>query len=61
MQALDYWKQFADSGKVEDYLSYVSNDKLRGGDGGCLAGEELYAGINMRNGDDIETGAYRGV
>lgn len=61
MQALDYWKQFADSGKVEDYLSYVSNDRLRGGDGGCPAGEELYAGTNMCNRNDIEAGAYRGI
>ena len=27
MQGLNYWKQFESSGKVEDYLSFVSHER----------------------------------
>ena len=62
MQTLNYWEQFAHTGRVEDYLSYVSNSQERqetsaGGDKGV----NPYAGIHMCNRNDIETDAYRGI
>ena len=58
MQTLNYWKQFINTGRVEDDLSYVNNDELRDRDELKQSGENPYAGINMRNRNDIETGAY---
>lgn len=69
MQTLNYWKQFEHTGKVEDYLSYVSEHTevrpLAGadaaGDRQEKAGANPYAGIHMCDRDDIETDAYRGI
>ena len=27
MQTLNYWKQFLNTGRIEDYLSYVNKDR----------------------------------
>ncbi len=72
METLNYWKQFEHTGRVEDYLSYVSgaNDlkQISPEDGGVAqkdmqeqAGVNPYAGIHMGNRDDIKTDAYRGI
>lgn len=29
MQTLNYWKQFENTGKIEDYLTYIANDSQR--------------------------------
>lgn len=58
MQSLNYWKQFINTGRVEDYLSYKNNDKLHDGNGIIQSGENPYAGVHMRDRNDIETSAY---
>ncbi len=40
-----YWKKFEHSGKIEDYLSLVSDTRIREGD---------YAGTYICDGDHIE-------
>ncbi len=73
MQNLNYWKQFENTGKIEDYLNYrccfsdgegqqrnpVTEDTVIK-DGGKV-GENSYAGIHMCNRNDIEANAYRGI
>jgi len=71
MQTINYWKQFEHTGKVEDYLSYVSGkedtfsqtvkeDKdPKGQQQGT--GVNPYAGIHICDGNGIETDAYRGI
>ena len=69
MQTLNYWKQFEHTGRVEDYLSYVSDSaNIRYTEGTCdvgdtqeKAGVNPYAGIHMCDRNDIETDAYRGI
>ena len=62
MQTLNYWEQFARTGRVEDYLSYVQNvrEEQRTEPGG-ETGVNPYAGIHMCDRNDIEAGAYRGI
>ena len=56
-----YWKQFESSGKVEDYLSFVSHTRDIGdGEGGQVVQDE-HAGTYLRDGNDIETDTHRGV
>ena len=64
MQILNYWTQFEHTGKVEDYLSYVSAAGLESmtgssgrkdtDEGKRQAGANPYAGIHMCNRNDIE-------
>ena len=69
MQTLNYWKQFEHTGRVEDYLSYVSEHantrQMAGaydaGDSQEKAGVNPYAGIHMCDRNDIEADAYRGI
>ena len=69
MQTLNYWKQFEHTGRVEDYLSYVSDNEVvrriagacEAGDGQEKAGVNPYAGIHMCDRNDIEADAYRGI
>lgn len=70
MQILNYWAQFEHTGKVEDYLSYVSmqdtdsagREKAEDGDTEKdQAGANPYAGIHMGNGNDFKTDACRGI
>ena len=62
MQTLNYWEQFAHTGRIEDYLSYVRNvqEEQQVKTGG-ETGVSPYAGIHMCNRNDIETDAYRGI
>lgn len=57
MQTLNYWKQFENTGKIEDYLSYKTNDSQRSIEvAGCKSDyEEHYAGIRTGNRDYHET------
>ncbi len=60
MQTLNYWEQFAHTGRVEDYLSYVRNAQERQKtDADGDKGVNPYAGIHMCDRNDIETDAYR--
>lgn len=59
---LNYWQQFINSGKIEDYLSYVDQDFITRDDKGQQksdAGVHPYAGIRMCDRNDIEADAYR--
>lgn len=68
MQNLNYWMQFENTGRVEDYLAYCSLS-AGGADGEKVernaalrtqqTGVDSYAGIPMGNGNRIETDAYR--
>lgn len=60
MQTLNYWKQFINTGRVEDYLSYINNDK-NDNEQVKQSGENPYAGVHMCNRNDTETGAYWGI
>lgn len=61
MQSLNYWTKFANTGRVEDYLSYVNNDKSPVRETAEQSGENPYAGIHMCDRNHIETGTYRGI
>lgn len=68
MESLNYWKQFEHTGRVEDYLSYVSGMSVAEGtaamekrDETGKAGANSYAGIHMGYRNDIKTDAYRGI
>lgn len=65
MQNLNYWKQFENTGKVEDYLSYCSSCVQReetytsGTDVQKQAGGNPYGGIPMGNRNGIKADACR--
>lgn len=64
MKALNYWQQFTNTGKIEDYLSYIDFQETAQDDMGRQqedSGAHPYAGIHMCNRNDFETGAYRGI
>ncbi len=62
MKELNYWQQFLNTGRIEDYLKFretaaeesVSREH-------AVMGENPYAGIREVNRDDFEDGAYRGI
>lgn len=69
MHSINYWKQFENTGKIEDYLNYKSYRK----EPGYFVGEQKseryveesgvnpYAGIRMCDRNDIEAGTHRGI
>ena len=62
IKAMDSWNQFFKSGKVEDYLQYVSqhSSSLKQDTGmSNWGGENSHAGFDTGNRYDIETDAYR--
>lgn len=64
MKSSNYWQQFASTGKIEDYLNYALHkpkDREMSGESKEDTGIDQYAGIHMRNRNDIESGAYRGI
>lgn len=58
----DSWNQFCTSGRIEDYLSYVScrseNDCFKNSKSDCV-GDSPHAGVYSGNRNYIETDAYR--
>lgn len=62
MKESNYWQQFLNTGRVEDYLRFR---KTSGEDGAvrerAMMGENPYAGIHKINRDGFEDGAYRGI
>ena len=57
---LKYWKQFEASGKIEDYLAFVSS-VAQGADRGEQAKEKSHAGVYMGDRDYIEADTSGGV
>ncbi|MDL2302514.1 hypothetical protein LJC58_09190 [Lachnospiraceae bacterium OttesenSCG-928-D06] len=60
----NYWQQFTNSGKIEDYLSYINRDcaqQKNNQQETVPLGENPYAGIHMCDRDHTETDAYRGI
>lgn len=77
MQTLNYWKQFENTGKIEDYLSYKVDDSQRSENmvAGCKSdyqagvrdsakGEGMdssYAGIHTSDRDDFKAVSHGGI
>ncbi len=77
MQTLNYWKQFENTGKIEDYLSYKANYSQRpdsvvagcksdyqGTFRNCPEGEgmdEGYAGVHTSDRNDFKTVSHGGI
>lgn len=62
MKELNYWQQFTNTGKIEDYLSYIDLQEKTQGDMTQQmedSGAYPYAGIHMCNRNDFETDACR--
>lgn len=59
MQMSNYWKEFENTGKIEDYLSYKACASRRSeGVAGCKSDyreRETDAGIYKCDGNDLET------
>lgn len=69
MQNINYWKQFENTGKIEDYLSYKSCRREPGyfvGDKGnqsmdAREDENPYAGVRMCDRNDTKADAHWGI
>lgn len=66
MQSINYWKQFENTGKIEDYLNYRSYAAVPGENAAEREKEGAprtnpYAGIHICDRNDIEAGTYRGI
>ncbi len=62
MKESNYWQQFINTGRVEDYLKFRETADTGGRDGEYAAvGENPYAGIHKIDGNGFEDGAYRGI
>ena len=61
IKGMDFWNQFFKSGKVEDYLQYVSQRSSLLHDTGISSwgGAGSHAGLDTGNRYNIETDAYR--
>jgi hypothetical protein len=63
MTISNYWEQFMESGKINDYLSYASHEKRSATPKwitGSL-GADTYAGIRMCDRHRTENSTYRGI
>ena len=63
---LEYWKQFENSGRIEDYLSFVACDRQENTgrentERNDRAGEHRDAGIYMRDRDHIKADSRGGI
>lgn len=58
---MKYWERFENSGRVEDYLAFVSEERQGQAQNAGWALESSHAGIYMGDGDYPETGSGRGV
>ena len=56
-----YWKQFESSGKVEDYLSFVSHERDLNADNASVVEQGEHARTYLRDGNDIKTDTHGGV
>ena len=62
MNEENYWQQFTNSGRIQDYLSYITG-KQQTKNTDCRQpmseGDYPYAGFCYGNGNDIKSDAYR--
>lgn len=58
MKELNHWQQFLNTGKVDDYLSYL---KQKEANEPAQEGEYPNAGTFQCYGNDIEGGTFRGI
>lgn len=62
MKALNYWEQFTNSGKIQDYLTYKEQNREQSETAvSChsdLGSFDSYAGIHTGDGDHHETIPY---
>lgn len=60
---LEYWKQFENTGRIEDYLSFVACDRQDTDNKGKedQAGEHRDAGIYMRDRNHIKADSRGGI
>lgn len=60
---LEYWKQFENTGRIEDYLSFVACDRQENDNKGRgdQAGEHRDAGIYMCDRDHIKADSRGGI
>lgn len=62
MKTQNYWQQFLNTGRIEDYLSYVQDSADGARQTGAESREEhTNAGFYMCDRNDIETGTHRGI
>ena len=57
----EYWKKFENSGKIEDYLAFLSCERRREAGEGAKSGEGGDAGIYHSNGNHIEAVSRGGI
>lgn len=55
MKEEEYWKQFENSGRIEDYLSFVSSTRQEVPGGRGTVKEDEHAGIYLGDRNRIET------
>ena len=58
---MEYWKRFENSGKIEDYLSFVSGGGQETDEKQNASGEALNAGVYCSDGNNIEAISRGGV
>lgn len=61
MKEVNYWQQFASTGKPEDYLTFKNSEREERPGAANDAGDSSYAGTHNHNGNNIEDRAYRGI
>lgn len=58
---LEYWKQFENSGRIEDYLSFVAGERQGDEEGKRHTAEHRDAGIYMCDRDHFEADSRGGI
>lgn len=58
MKELNYWQQFLNTGKIEDYLFYKKREEAVQT---VQEGEHPHAGANQCYRNDFKSGAFRGI
>lgn len=62
MKEQNYWQEFINTGKIEDYLSFKGMQRETGAaKSDASLGDNPYAGVCEVNRDGFEDGAYRGI
>lgn len=66
MKELNYWQQFLNTGRIDDYLSFRENQEYKAETGSVsgehnIVGDNPYAGVCKVNRNSAEDGAYRGI
>lgn len=66
MKELNYWQQFLNTGRIDDYLKFRENQENPAGMENVtgehiIMGDNPYAGICKVNRNSVEDSAYRGL